>query len=192
MRCVSLPVLALSCTLLALSGCALSPQTINVTPTLDVAAGNVGQGHVVNVLVLDERSDPVIGSRGGVYAKSSVIRPANDVAAAVHGEMEKGLRAQGFRLGSADAQTVLHVGIEQLAYVVPEGAVATGADITVALRVTAERGDTKRTADYRSTVTRKFPVPPTATQNEAWINEVFTDTLARFFADEEMRRFITQ
>lgn len=176
---------------LALAGCALSPQTIHVAPTMSIATDSIGRGHTVNLQIVDERSDTTLGSRGGVYAKSSVINADNDVLAAVRAELEKGLTAQGYAFGSTNADIVLHVTLQQIAYVVPQGAMATGADITAAVRIAAERNGSTHTADYRSTVTRKFPVAPTATQNEIWINEVLGETLSRFFSDQAMRAFVT-
>ncbi|MFP5440060.1 MAG: YajG family lipoprotein [Gammaproteobacteria bacterium] len=184
----AIAVLALAA--LSLAGCALSPQTITVTPALSVAADNVGKNRVIGLHVLDERENTAIGSRGGVYAKSSTINPANDVGVAVYDAMKRGLETQGYQLGSANADAVLHVAVKQLSYHVPQGAMATNADITVAIRVTAERGGKQHSTDYRSTVNRKFPVAPTATQNEEWINETLGETLARFFADKEMRAFL--
>lgn len=181
------PVLAAT---LALTGCALSPQTINVTPTLNVTAGKAGEGHVVGLNVLDERSSGELGSRGGVYAKSSLIKPANDVAAAIHDAMKKGLEARGYQVGNAEAETVLNVAVQQLSYTVPEGAMATTADIAAAVKVTAVRDGNQHATVYRSTAKRKFPVAPSAEQNEEWVNETLGETLERFFADPEMRAFL--
>ncbi|MFZ5757675.1 MAG: YajG family lipoprotein [Pseudomonadota bacterium] len=180
-----------------LPACTLSPQTIHVTPQLVIAPAAIGNGKTVSVQVIDERSDTVLGSRGGVYSKSSLIRSGNDIAEAVRLETEKGLAAQGYAVdnslgNSSKATAAVKIVIAELSYVVPEGPVATGADMTAALRVTAEDAGGTHTANYRSTVTRKFPVAPTAGQNETWINEVLGETLARFFADQQMRAFLTR
>lgn len=179
---------------LALTGCALSPQTVRIEPTPHVTVETIGHNHVIGLQVRDARADKSIGTRGGVYAQSSLIRADNDIGAAMHKAMEQGLFAQSYRVANdiATAETVLSVELEQLSYVVPEGAVTTSADISTTVRITAERGNDKHTASYRSTITRKFPVAPTATQNETWINDVLSETLARFFVDPKMRAFLTQ
>lgn len=177
---------------LLVSACALSPQTITVAPLLAVAPENIGQGQTVNVVVQDNRKDGTIGSRGGVYNQSSTIRSSNDVADAIRAQVESGLAAQGYVLTGTEAGNLLRVGIDQLSYVVPEGAVATSADITVVLRVSAQRDGKQFETTYRSAVNHRFPVSPTATQNEKWINEALTETLARFFADTKMRTFMTR
>ncbi len=177
---------------LLLSGCTLSPQTIHVTPAITIAPESFGRGHSINVLVQDNRQDATIGSRGGVYRNSSTIRSANDVAEAVRAQTAAGLVAQGYALTGTEAESMLRIGIDQLSYVVPAGALATSADITAVLRIVAQRDNRQFETTYKSTVNRRFPVTPTATQNEVWINEVLNETLHRFFADPKMRAFLTE
>ncbi len=184
-------LIALMTTLL-LSACALSPQTITVAPALAIAPETFGQGHSINIQVIDNRAQTAIGSRGGIYEKSSQIEPANDVADAIRSEAAAGFIRQGFVLAGTEAENVVAIGIEQLDYVVPPGAIATSADITVALKVTARRGAKQQETVYRSTVNRRFPVVPTATQNEIWINEVLTETLQRLFADPQIRALLIE
>ncbi len=175
---------------LSLTGCALSPQTITIAPTPNVPTEHIGQNRVIGLSVLDEREKKSLGSRGGIYADSSNISPANDVATAVETAMKTGLQAQGYQLGSADASAVLKVSVTRLSYEVPAGTVASTANISATVRVTAERNGSNLSTDYSSTVTRKLPVAPTAAQNEKWVNELLGETIARFFADAKMRAFI--
>lgn len=177
---------------LLLSGCTLSPQTINVTPAITVAPASFGRGHSINVMVQDNRQDATIGSRGGVYRNSSTIQSANDVAEAIRAQTAAGLVAQGYTLAGTEAESMLRIGIDQLSYVVPAGALATSADITATLRIAAQRDNRQLETTYKSTVNRRFPVTPTATQNETWVNEVLNETLQRFFADPKMRAFLTE
>ena len=55
------------CTLL-ISACAISPQSIPLNPSVTVKAQNIGMGRSMNLKVVDTRPDPVLGSRGGIYA----------------------------------------------------------------------------------------------------------------------------
>lgn len=192
-------ILTVLLTTLLLWACALSPQTITVAPALDIAPETFGQGHSINIQVTDNRAQTAIGSRGGIYEKSSQIEPANDIVDAIRSEAAAGFARQGFSLTGTEADSLVTINIEQLSYVVPPGAIATSADITAALKVTvqrtvqrtAQRGDAKQHETvYRSTVNRRFPVVPTATQNEIWINEVLTETLQRLFVDPQIRALL--
>ena len=91
-----------------------------------------------------------------------------------------------------EAKNTLRLAVRELSYSVPPGTVATSADMVVALEATAERNGETHTAVYRSEMNRRFPVAPTANQNEIWLNEVFSETLQRFFADVKMREFLTK
>ena len=187
-RGLALALLALT----LLPGCALSPQRVTLTPSVTVAAEDIGQGRTVKVLATDARSNDLVGTRGGIYGKTSVIRTGNDVAAEIRQQLLTGLRAQGFVDGGNEAAIQVRATIKDLSYRVPEGAVATSADMAVTLEVVAERGGARHTSTYRSEMNRRFPVSPSETQNEAWLNELLGDTLQRFFVDAKMRAFLTQ
>lgn len=175
-----------------LSACALSPQTVTLAPTISVAAENIGQGRTVKVLATDTRSNDLVGTRGGIYEKTSVIRTGNDVADAIRIQALKGLQSQGFVDGGNEAATIVRIKLTEIAYSVPAGAVATSADMAVAVEITAERNGSKQTGTYRSEMNRRFPVTPTEAQNQAWLNELLAETLQRFFIDPKMRTFLTQ
>lgn len=177
---------------IALSACALSPQTVTLKPTLEIPRDTIGNAGTVKVLVTDMRNSSLVGTRGGIYEKTSEIRSDNDVADAIRQQVQAGLLAQGFKDGGNEAETTLRIRLMELQYAVPPGAVTTSASIVVAIEITAERGGGRHTATYRSEVSHRFPVTPTATQNEIWINDVLSETLQRFFNDAQMRTFITK
>lgn len=183
---------ALLMALLVMQGCALSPQRVTLTPTVAVAAENIGQGRTVKVMATDARGSDLVGTRGGIYGKTSVIRTGNDVADEIRQQLLTGLRAQGFIDGGNEASIQVRATLRELSYKVPEGAVATSADMAFAVEVVAERGGARQTSTYRSEINRRFPVSPSETQNEAWLNELLTETLQRFFSDAKMRAFLTQ
>ena len=182
-------LLACLLALALLGGCALSPQSVSIDPVITPAVPGVGRGPAVELRGEDARGNPVIGIRGGVY-KTSEIRPANDIGEAVRARAAQGLAAQGYAV-EPGAGTRVTLSVEQLSYQPQGGAVITGADISATLRALAERGDTRLETRYNSTLTRKFPVAPTAAQNEAWLNEVLGDTLQRFLDDGRVRSFLT-
>lgn len=174
------------------SGCALSPQTIEITPVVQVVPAEVGNGHSVQVLANDNRSSPVLGSRGGVYGRTSTISSGNDVAEAVREAMQAALGRRGFEIVGGEAQTRLTFNVEQLSYSVPAGTVATSADISIVVKAIAERSDLRHEATYRSTLNRRFPVAPSAAQNELYVSELLGETLQRFFSDERMQDILVQ
>lgn len=175
-----------------LAGCALSPQTVTLVPALTVQAENLGQGRTVKVLATDGRSDSLVGTRGGVYPTTSEIRSDNDVAEAIRAQLAAGLVQQGYVTAGNEAEITLRAKLLDVHYRVPEGTVATSADIGVAIEIRAERAGRSHTANYRSDVQRRFPVAPTPEQNGIWLNELLSETLSRFFADTAMREFLSR
>lgn len=183
-------LITLLAALLTLAGCALSPQTVTIDPTLTSAQKAFANGQPLDLRVVDARPGVEIGTRGGVYRQSSQILAANDVADAVRTRAVEGLRARGYSLGESTATAQIRLSIEQLDYVAPPGTVATSADITAVLKASVDNAGEKFETTYRSTVNRKFPVPPTAAQNAVWINEVLGDTLQRFLDDPRIHTFL--
>lgn len=184
-------MITLLAALLTLAGCALSPQTVTIDPTIAAAPKTVAHGLPVDLRVVDARPAAELGTRGGVYRQSSRIYAANDVADAVRLRAVEGLRARGYSLGETTATSQIRLSIEELDYTVPPGTVATGADITAVLKASVDRSGEKYETTYRSAVNRKFPVPPTATQNAIWINDVLGETLQRFLDDPKIHAFLT-
>ena len=60
-----------------LSGCAHSPQQLNVTPSVTIPLSQVARQQPVVLTVQDSRSSPVMGTRGGLYPDSSNLTISN-------------------------------------------------------------------------------------------------------------------
>ena len=61
---------------LTLAGCAHSPQHLSLQPMVTAQLNPIGQGQPVVVRVVDGRSSPVLGTRGGLYPETSAISVA--------------------------------------------------------------------------------------------------------------------
>ena len=55
------------------TGCAFTPQTVVIEPTVEVTRGNIGGGIDISVYVVDERTTTELGRRGS--GASSWTRP---------------------------------------------------------------------------------------------------------------------
>ena len=59
--------------MLALGGCAMSPQSVQINPSVVVSeSARNALSSSVSVTVFDERLTPVIGHRGGVYDSNEI------------------------------------------------------------------------------------------------------------------------
>lgn len=81
---------------LALAGCALTPQTAHLAPSVAVSEENVGLGNRVVVSVIDKRDSRALGNRGTTWGAGAAIASDQDLLSVVREQMLTGLRAKGF------------------------------------------------------------------------------------------------
>jgi uncharacterized lipoprotein len=77
------------------SGCAFTPQAIKLQPDIQRIESLDGQGHPVQITVIDERPKSTLGTRGarGIGADLTVD---GDLVATVQSSISNGLKLQGF------------------------------------------------------------------------------------------------
>lgn len=183
--------LMIMATALLLGGCALSPQQINVQPAPQVSSGNLGHNQAVKVIAVDSRGQLAFGSRGGVYADSATIAPANDVRQAIADAVRQGLQKLGFNAyNPGDAATTLEVRLEELSYTPEQGAVVNQVTLKLKLRAVATRGNTTHTGTYQSNVVHKSLFTPSQADNQTMINDILGEAIQRMLGDPSMSAFL--
>ena len=77
------------------TGCAFTPQAVNLRPQVQATTGSSGQGRSVLVTVVDERPRATLGTRGarGVGADLTLVQ---DLPTVVRSAVSDGLQRQGF------------------------------------------------------------------------------------------------
>lgn len=175
----------------AFAGCALSPQVIEVQPTVKVSAANIGHNQPVQVIAVDSRDQLAFGTRGGVYKETALVQPGNDVKSAVEDAVRQGLQTQGFNaFNPGDTETSLEVRLEKLDYVPEAGSVVNEVTLNLVLLGEAQRGDSSYTGTYKSSVVHDVPLTPSAARNQAMINEILSQALNRMLADQKLLAFL--
>src|SRR5690554_1472920 len=81
-----------------LSGCAHSPQQLNVTPSVTIPLSQVARQQPVVLTVQDSRSSPVMGTRGGLYPDSSNLTISNQAVPHLRQQVEQALGKLGFQV----------------------------------------------------------------------------------------------
>ena len=59
---------------IGLSGCAFTPQAIELQPKVNVVESSIGQGRVVYINVVDERAKTTLGTRGAGLGADLTLR----------------------------------------------------------------------------------------------------------------------
>lgn len=177
----------------ALSGCALSPQVIELHPKPTFSAQNIGNNQAVQISAFDHRGQNEFGTRGGVYGKTSLIRPAGEIPPVLIGAVQKGLQAQGFNAYNPDANGIaLEVALKQLSYVPEQGSVVNSVEVKALIEATARNaaGD-EYIGRYMTGNNYEQPLTPSAERNELMLNEVLERALAKLLADPKLLSFLS-
>jgi uncharacterized lipoprotein len=176
-----------------LAACALSPQTVNIRPSLDMSEANaIGQGTRITLQVIDNRTSRVIGTRGGVYADTSTISTASDITTPIRGELVPGLRALGYEVvdSGQSAKADLRVLIDAIEYKTIEGRVLTDIETAATVRAVAKVGNREFTGRYRGTQTKEVLRKPSPEDNDELVNTAVSRVLERMLTDRELLEFM--
>lgn len=172
-----------------LSACALSPQQVNLTPKITATSdANIGHNHPVQVRGSDLRDSNVVGSRGGIYADTSLIRTADNVAEKLAGLVRGNLQSRGFNSFNAPADAPqLVIELTKLQYLPASGYIINRVKVAASLqaRVITARGEIFKQV-YNSDITFKQPITPSAAKNQAMLDQVLTRCVKQLLADPRL------
>ncbi len=185
-------LIATLASLALLSGCALSPQVVNITPQATVSGPAYGQGRGVNVTVIDKLPSRTLGSRGGVYSETSTITINNDLAAAVQITAEHALQQLGFSNTSSATPADITISIEALTYDSHVKSLIYHVDVEAMVKVTTNINGSIHEGNYRTQGSHQFGQAPDEGKNADVINKLLSDTLDRAFSDMNLAKFMLQ
>lgn len=183
---------------LVASGCAFTPQTVVIEPTVEVAAGNIGDGRRVNVYAVDERTTTEIGRRGTGMMRGAAITTEQDMATVFADEIVKGLTAMNFdavKVNSQSAATsgaLLRVDIRSVEYETSMGFWTGGVHVRGSMKATATRDDRSYDQIYRVDEEKRVMVVPGADANAEQINATVSAVLQEMFNDPELFKFLAE
>ena len=180
---------------LLLTGCAHSPQQLDPTPKITGTINPVGQGQPVSVRVVDGRSSPTLGTRGGLYPETSaVIVPKEKVIPKLQAQVEAAVRLLGFTPSpNAYNAPQLTLTLAELKYQSPkEGLYVTEATIGATLRIEVQNGGRRYTGRYGASLNQRFGMAPNEQTNTKLVSEVLSDALSRAFRDQSIGQVLAQ
>ena len=179
----------------SLMACAHSPQQLKPTPRLVGVINPVGQGQPVMVRVIDGRSSPVLGTRGGLYPETSAISvPSANVLPQLQAQAEAAVRLLGFTpTANAYNAPQLTVTLADLSYQSPkEGLYVTEADIGATFRAEVVNAGRRYTGRYGATLNQRFGMAPNEQTNTKLVSDVLSDALSRVFKDASVGQLLAQ
>ena len=180
---------------LALAGCAHSPQQLDPSPKLTSEISPVGQGQPVVVRVVDGRSSPTLGTRGGLYPETSAVSvPGAKLLPKLQAQSEAAVRLLGYT-PSANAYNApqLTLTLAELKYQSPkDGVYVTQADITATFRADVQNSSRRYTGRYGASLNQRFGMAPNQATNSKLVSEVLSDALTRVFKDQNIGQLLAE
>jgi uncharacterized lipoprotein YajG len=173
-------------------GCALSPQSITLRPTLNIAIPALSQSRPLALTVLDERTQKAFGARGGIYA-TSLITARTEVAQTLRRALTERLQSANFQVLEPSQITgqsaALDVRIQQIDYRVTErivGGLLNEVRVAALFDATARNNGRLHHGEYQAIGTRQFNGYPNAAQNQALLNEIVGKALQGILSEPEL------
>jgi len=180
--------------LVSLSGCAWTDHRATLNPMLDVAPSAVGDGHGVQVAVVDERPRDMVGRRGAGGAIGETISLDQDLDEVVRGKLEEGLERNGFAIargGGQDASS-MKVEIRDFEYELVMGMWTGSAQTTAAMKAICRNGNETYERLYRAEHKRGAFFVPTGGKTDRMLDETLSEVLGEVFRDQALLRFLAR
>ena len=180
------------------TGCAFTPQTVVIEPTVEVTRGNIGGGIDISVYVVDERTTTELGRRGSGAMRGAAITSEQDIAAVFQTSITENLNAMGFNATPVDAptsdpiSTMLRVDIRSLDYETSMGFWTGGVHTRGSMKGTATRGARSYDHLYRVDEEKRVVVVPGADSNAQMINATVSAVMQELFDDDALFSFLTE
>ncbi|AZC20669.1 MULTISPECIES: YajG family lipoprotein [Pseudomonas] len=178
---------------LSLAGCAHSPQQLTPEPKLTSQLAPVGHGQPVVVRVVDGRSSPVLGTRGGLYPEtSSITVQGAQILPKLQAQAEAAVRLLGFTptTGGSNAPQ-LTVTLAELKYQSPkEGMYVTEATIGATFRSDVQNANRRYSGRYGASLDQRFGMAPNQDTNTKLVGDVLSDALTRLFKDPSIGQIL--
>lgn len=179
---------------ITLAACALSPQVVVVNPDLKVAANVTNAKPItVSIEVVDTRSSPIIGQRGGVYAETSNLSTDDKMTATLERKVGTAFSELGYVVAKkgVTADATLTVRIINIHYAADtEQKVLQNIETKLELQAVCKKNGKEFTGRYSATRKKDFIKTPTEQENEQLINAVFTVVLESMMKDKDLIAFI--
>lgn len=180
-------VILITALIVALAGCAQSPQQVRLSPKVSVNS-YLGNQPAVHLTITDNRPSKILGTRGGVYRGTNNITLSRDLSSTLRTVATAALNEMGVVVDEPSPRpTQLVLIVEKLEYKVSDKQTL---PIEVALHTQfaaiADNNGKQQTTRYQSSKIHKFFTAPSTDDNEAIINDIVSETLTRLFNDPKL------
>ncbi len=175
---------------LLLSACALSPQYVEIDPDINVNR-QIGVSHIVTLDIEDRRPQNPLGTRGGVYAKTSFIYPSQPLAQGLRPAANRALQQLGLSTEGLSPNPIsITLFIDELSYQADSSSLPVKITLNCRIRAEVNKADSSHQGNFKSSATHSYVKSPSEEENRKIINEILSETMTRVFSDEKLISFI--
>lgn len=171
---IASPLLAssLAATMLLSTGCALSPQVINLETSSPLASSPIQVGRSALVRVRDLREDTEqLGLRGGSDPENSPLISKPNLQQALQVKMQNSLQQLGFGGDSPFEPLKVDLAIEEFDYQCNEGMWVNECQLAMTMRLSIDNDALKFSQPFTLSEERSVIAAPRSGYNQTWINE---------------------
>jgi len=170
------------------SGCALSPQKIDLNQNATAMSGQLSQPRNALIRVVDQREtgEMSLGHRGGPKPEEALLNASVSVRQALMIKLKQSLEAVGFGMGTPQDEVKVQLDIDRFQHRC-NSPVVTDCVLEIGLRMEISEGRNTFSKGFSVKESRTVLVAPGEQLNEDWINEVMDRLWQHMFADPELR-----
>lgn len=176
----------------AMSGCALSPQIIEIDPVIQIDNALAEKPVRIRLDVVDARNSEYIGKRGGIYKDTSDISTSKNMTSNLNHNLSKALNKLGYQVvnkgESFDAELI--VKITSINYSAYTEKLLNKVDLKVAVDVVARKNSREFTGGFNATRKKDYVKVPGVEENEKIVNETIALVLENMLKDKDLNNFI--
>ncbi len=172
---------------LLISACALSPQVIDVSPTLQVEM-SAAQNKInpITVVVNDSRPSNQLGSRGGVYSDTALLTTNQDMTTEIRAALVGAFESIGFSVSNNLTPTGLNVSILELSYNNQKKTAVNSVTVRAVVKVECRNQQYSMENEYTITDSQDYIKLPSDKENVNIVNSTLSTALNRMFQDEKL------
>jgi uncharacterized lipoprotein YajG len=177
-----------------MTSCAFIDQNVKITPSVEVAKSNIGNGRTVGIKVVDEREDSLIGKRGSAYGDAAAIKTDQDMVELFSVEISRGFENKGFEPVPYLEEIPVYVKVEirSVEYDTSMGLWTAGNMANSAIKVIAYNESKNYEKMYRSQVEIRTAFVASQETNAKIINQAVSDVIEKMFQDEDLLSFLAK
>jgi uncharacterized lipoprotein len=174
--------------MLLTTGCALSPQIINLQTNspLETYSTQVGRSALVRVRDLRDETEQ-LGSRGGSQPDSAPLLSKPNLQKALQEKMQNSLQKLGFGSDSFVEPLKVDLAIEQFDYQCNQGMWVNECELSMTMRLSIDNKTLKFSQPFTLNETRSVIAAPRSGYNQTWINQSIDKFWQHMMSQEKVK-----